>query len=85
MVPVINAVDLITGWHFLVNKAFNRKKKSKKKKLTYSPRDVDVSWAGINVGQCEVQNKWVTQRLAQLGDVKSNPRKERKERNERNC
>ena len=29
--PVINAVDLITVWHFLVNKAFNRKKRVRKR------------------------------------------------------
>ena len=54
LVPAINTVDLITGWHFLVNKAFNRKKKRKKKKLTYGPRDVDVSWADTNLGRRKV-------------------------------
>ena len=40
---------LMTGLLFLVNKVF-------KKKLIYSdgPREVDVSWADINVGRLEV-------------------------------
>ena len=50
MVVVIVMAMLMTGLLFLVNKVF------KKKKLTYSdgPREVDVSWADINVGRLEV-------------------------------